>query len=163
MRAFRLHCAVGNALTLHQRFCSPQVYFPSCVCRCMCVPAGALCMHQGVCLCIGVGVVWDGFQELIRPICDTLTYCPGKGTPGSDQWALGLRSSNALQTTATPPSCSYGREARGREAPRKCPISTSTGWLLSSSDTHSSLRLFSQERNHTQHCPHCSQEGYTNI
>lgn len=62
--------------------------FP-CVCvhAHMCVPAGVRGRSECVCLCIGVEVLWEGCG-LICPICDTLTYCPGKGTPGPDQPAL---------------------------------------------------------------------------
>lgn len=67
---------------------------------------------------------------LICPICDTLTDCPGKGTPGTDQPALRLSSSNVLQTLEP----AFPRAERETEASKR-PISTSTAWLLSSSST----------------------------
>ncbi|CAJ1054341.1 Hypothetical predicted protein [Xyrichtys novacula] len=84
---------------------------------------------------------------LICPICDTLTYCPGKGTPGPDQPALGLSSSNVLQTLEA------ARPSRGRERGPKMPHQHIQCLAALQLLQTLLLRLFSQESDLEERCP----------
>ena len=118
-----------------------------CVCVCVCVCAGVHGRSECVCLCTGVGGSVGKVSGLICPICDTLTYCPGKGTPGSDGPALRISSSNMDQTReAAGPS--RGRQ-RGLRMPHQHIQRLAALQLL-----HTLLlRLFSHEADPTEKCP----------